>query len=160
MDNLFEWRENWNIGVSWMDEAHQQLAYGLAGLFRQYMTGGEGAENSRIGDYCDTLYEQARVHFKDEEEWMEFLSYPQLESHLREHTMLLAELRYYLKGIRSEGNGISLEVLLALKGWLVSHVTESDQDFVEFLRERDLLDGAVKDDRRPSPQPIPIARSA
>lgn len=149
MKNLFEWKENWNIGVGWMDDAHLELAHGLAGLFQLYTEERETLSAERLADYCDCLLEQAKVHFRDEEEWMEFLRYPGLDSHLREHRMLLAELKYYIKGIKCGGNGINLEVLMALKAWLVTHVKGSDQEFVRFLKQHDLFDGTGMEDRRP-----------
>ncbi|WP_428622288.1 bacteriohemerythrin [Sedimenticola sp.] len=148
MRNLFDWNESWNIGVGWMDDAHLQLAHGLAGLFQQYTDEGASLSPERMADYCDCLLEQAKVHFRDEEEWMEFLNYPGFLSHVREHSMLLAELKYYIKEIKSGGNGISLEVLMALKGWLVTHVTESDREFVDFLKKHGLFDSRHMEGRQ------------
>jgi hemerythrin-like metal-binding protein len=160
MRNLFDWKESWNIGVGWMDDAHLQLAHGLAGLFQQYTEEGASLPPERMADYCDCLLEQAKVHFRDEEEWMEFLNYPGLRSHLREHSMLLAELKYYIKEIKCGGNGISLEVLMALKGWLVTHVTESDREFVHFLKQHDLFDSRLLEEHRSPCAEAPFAEGS
>jgi hemerythrin-like metal-binding protein len=94
---------------------------------------GHTNDKDEICQHLNKLANIARRHFKAEEALMQEKGYPRLAEHRREHLMLLAELREYLREIETESKQFTLATLTALKHWQIDHVIYSDRLFVDFL---------------------------
>ena len=89
-----------------------------------------------FGEALGLLRELERLteeHFRDEEAIMEKALYPDLADHRREHVLLLAELKEFVREIRDGHETFQLCHLVALKNWFVGHIVTTDMDFSRFL---------------------------
>ena len=59
--------------------------------------------------------------------------FPGLVEHRREHRLLLAELKEFVRAIRAGHEALDICHLRALKDWFVGHVVLADREFAEFL---------------------------
>jgi hemerythrin len=127
------WRTDWLVGFDALDQQHLSLAALLNKLFDTLATDTVGS-NPALQGLLETLAEQTRRHFQDEEACMRECGYPRLTDHHREHAMLLAELQELMREVAEGRRRFTLETLTALKYWQIDHVLNSDKAFADFVR--------------------------
>jgi hemerythrin len=134
VNHFLEWLDDWYVGIHEIDRQHLELA----ALFNQladslHSASVNGCVRAPSLPLVVQLLDETRKHFKDEERIMQKYNYPDLLDHHREHVMLLAELRDFIREIQAERRSIDLNSLTALKHWLINHVIDVDLAFARFL---------------------------
>ncbi|MES9992025.1 MAG: bacteriohemerythrin [Candidatus Thiodiazotropha sp.] len=132
------WRDDWQLGLDCLDEQHMELVDVLNQLHHFVVREDTKHKDDKdeICQHINSLVKIARRHFKAEEALMQARGYPRLVEHRREHLMLLAELREYLREIETESKPFTLATLTALKHWQIDHVIYSDRLFADFLKQQ------------------------
>ena len=145
--SIFEWRDEWLLGIPTLDDQHRVLAGCLNRLVSECaeLHGSDGDDNEiavrkeAMARLVDDLYNRSRKHFGVEEEMMLDHAYPGYEHHRREHVMLLAELKSTFAAPLKDGCcNMKPEVLRALKSWFIVHVASSDREFAQWMSDRGL----------------------
>lgn len=138
MKQFFEWRNEWSLGIEIIDRQHRQLAAMLNKIAELYLNNGghtdSGQRSSQLHDQLETFHEKVREHFNDEEQLMLEANYPGHTEHARDHLMLLAELKNYIRDIEEGLDNINIGTLDLLKTWFFTHITGSDKEFADFLQ--------------------------
>lgn len=138
MRPFLQWRDDWMLGCSALDDQHLELAERMNQLYlfltdiRHNLRKEPDGLKQRLSELC----EETRRHFQEEEALMEASGYPGLGEHHREHVMLLAEMQECLREIQANMRLFTLNDLKSLKYWQIDHVTNSDREFAEFLNTR------------------------
>jgi hemerythrin len=134
MKVFLEWLDDWCLGLQEIDRQHLNLAELLNrvadSLDDTAEPSGAGEETMQL---VMLLLEETRQHFRDEESVMRDHDYPELTDHCREHIMLLAELREFIREMEEGVRQFDLNALIALKHWLITHVIDSDLAFARYL---------------------------
>ncbi|MBS1209071.1 MAG: hemerythrin-like metal-binding protein [Proteobacteria bacterium] len=125
-DILFQWSDEYSVGVEEIDEQHKALVDLLNNL-HQAIHERHGTEVSR--QILDDLAEYTRVHFAVEESLMRISSYPDFDNHKKIHTALIQQVIELQAKLDSGTAKISFELLHFLKQWLMHHIVESDKLF-------------------------------
>ena len=81
----------------------------------------------KIGQYLDELIKYTEEHFLYEERLMKKIGYHGLTEHKREHMMLTAELKSYIRDIKSDVEPLDSKSIDSLKSWFVLHIRSSDK---------------------------------
>ena len=68
-------------------------------------------------------------HFRDEEEAMAEITYPNLDEHKAIHGKLLNEVTTYKKRIDNNDEEVVQEFYLFLRDWLLIHILEEDMKY-------------------------------
>ena len=90
------------------------------------------APKSDIKNALTSLANYTTRHFKDEESYMESISYPKLSTHKLIHQDLLKKVKKHIDDFDS-GNGEVPEAFFDfLKLWLVSHIKGIDSQYGEY----------------------------
>ena len=145
MEEFISWRDDWRLGIRLLDEQHRLLADCLNRVVRQCSCTEEEDDERhreelrrRLGALLDELYATAKQHFKKEEALMLERGYPAYAAHLREHVMLLAELKStFINRFEQGCCHMDPAVFKALKSWFIVHVIRSDREFADFIRDHD-----------------------
>lgn len=135
-----EWSDDYLVGIKKMDKQHIALFSTLNKLHDILRTHGS---QSLIDQGLSELIHQTRVHFHSEEEYMQAHSYPNYDSHKELHDLLLQQIEglletqhelesYHIQQSWSE----KLELADFLRGWLVSHIIDSDKKLGAFLKSK------------------------
>jgi len=139
MKNFFEWRNDWSLGIEIIDRQHRQLAVMLNKIAELYLndSGQTDSEqrSNQLHEQLNIFFEKVREHFNDEEDLMIKANYPGHTEHARDHLMLRAELKHYIRHIEEEPDHINIGALNSLKAWFISHIISSDKEFADFLQE-------------------------
>ena len=131
MENQFEWRDEYNIGVDVIDREHQRLFKIINKLFAFR----EEEKDSQWTCLEGIKYFKGHTmkHFSDEEAYMESIGYAGLERHRRIHQGFredtLPALEQELE--RTDYAPEAVEHFLGVcTGWLIGHTLTEDQAIV------------------------------
>jgi hemerythrin len=95
------------------------------------------------GDFSPTRYlleqfiEFSDMHFLSEQLVMRLHGYPGYEPHLEEHTRLMKKVREIRENVFKGEKAPSLQLIVELREWLLTHIAIEDAAFGEFLRKKE-----------------------
>ena len=156
MSAFLEWTDNLILGLPEIDEQHLGMLTvlnRLAEVVQLKLGDSEAMDPSPIStgmpanadvpieiDPCiqqllEELVQLTRDHFQSEEDFMSECGYPDLYEHKREHTMLSAELKLFVRDITQGSAALDQKTLCSLKQWLIVHIVESDKKFANYLSQ-------------------------
>lgn len=138
MKKFFEWRNEWTLGIEIIDRQHRQLAVMFNKIVELYLGNGGQTDSeqrsNQLHEQLNIFYEKVREHFNDEENLMLKANYPDHTKHARDHLMLRAELKRYIRHIEEELDHIDIGTMNSLKTWFIYHIISSDKEFADFLQ--------------------------
>ncbi|HOL65607.1 MAG TPA: bacteriohemerythrin [Accumulibacter sp.] len=123
---LFKWTDEYNLGITEIDDQHKGLV-DLLNQLHQAIREHHGKATSR--QILDRLVDYTRTHFLLEESLMRVTAYPGIEQHRRQHKELIAQIEALQRKMDQENAAISFELLHFLRNWLIQHIHESDKRF-------------------------------
>ena len=147
MADFLLWRDEWLLDIDSLDQEHKAIVDSLNRLVHAWCSGNDadsnvvqeqkGRREKEPHALIDELMSATKEHFTHEEEMMRKEAYPGYAMHVREHTMLLAELKSTLTTNLMHGCSTTNKNMLdALKSWYIDHVSRSDKDFANYMRSR------------------------
>ncbi|MEA3291462.1 MAG: bacteriohemerythrin [Pseudomonadota bacterium] len=127
------WNRDLSVGIELIDEDHQKLFNLINQLHTAvYYYTGEAFEKQALDD----LVAYTQYHFQREEDLMEKHGYPEFEAHRKEHREMIAQVEQFLRDYEKRGHETLKEMANYLKSWLISHISDTDQRYSGFLREK------------------------
>ena len=127
--SFFPWVAEYLIGNRRFDEEHQRLGAMVAHL---HLTMVVRRDREVAAQVFAKLIQETRRHFSNEEDLLTDLGYPDRETHFSEHSRLLEQLNDYF-GKYKDGSVSALFFPAFLKAWLITHIHETDRQYVDFL---------------------------
>lgn len=127
---MIHWQDSYSVGVSAIDEQHQQLVDIINRLFAA-MKSGQGQQE--LGQTFSRLIDYTKEHFSFEESLMEQYDYPEAYRHKQEHVGLTKRVVNLNEQFQSGAILLSVETSHFLKDWLLQHIQKTDQKFGSFL---------------------------
>ncbi|HEX3020922.1 MAG TPA: hemerythrin family protein [Lachnospiraceae bacterium] len=129
---MFEMKEEYKIGVQFIDEQHAKL-FEIAERAYQLLS------NDYIPDKYDgivtilqELTDYTRMHFADEEAYMESIGYKKMFTQKIDHDAFVRRLEEMdLQKVDDNQEESILNILNYLNDWLVHHILEKDKQIVE-----------------------------
>jgi len=128
-----KWTPDLSVGVESIDEQHKTLLEKADQLFR---AGQEGRAKEFIIELFDFLDDYTKKHFKDEEEYMKKIKYPQIEDQKKAHAAFIADLAKLKRDYNESGGNIVL-IINANKmmlNWLTQHIRNMDKKIGEYAK--------------------------
>ena len=129
--SFIEWKSDFETGIHVFDEHHRHLV-SLLNMAYDGITC--GAEHSELSAVLDELIDYAAYHFIAEETWMEAYDYPDLAQHREEHFGFSCKIISMQQEFRDTMDNLSLEVLLFLQDWLITHILKRDAELGRFAK--------------------------
>jgi len=123
-----------DLGVESLDSDHRLQIRTIESLENAIK---RGASEDVIAPLLAGLAEHTKVHFSAERALMRDNDYPGLEEHLREHDRLLRQLDHLLASYAEHRTRTALDLLHALRPWLLDHIDLMDRPLAEHLRRRE-----------------------
>jgi len=119
-----QWKSIYSIGIGKIDNQHKRLIQ-LATQLEDAVA----AKNftSEIGNTLRFLVDYTSYHFKNEEELMEQIQYPELNEHKALHKQLMTDVRQILVDLRNGKNISGVDLVNFLKNWIVEHIEKEDK---------------------------------
>jgi hemerythrin len=128
---IMQWDASLDIGVSAMNDEHQQI---LDAMNRIY----DATEAGRVGEEVNRLVERLGAvcvkHFKDEEAYMASIGFPGLANHKLIHGDLLDRYGRHAGEIRAAGGRADGQFFHFLRHWLTAHIKGIDRKYGDHAR--------------------------
>jgi hemerythrin-like metal-binding protein len=136
-----KWLNEYNIGVSTIDQQHKKLAASITGLQHALTT---TYVNRQMAKTLKFLVDYTQHHFHEEEEVMQSVGFPDLEKHKQLHKDLVNDVRQILIRLKNKETIHAGDLIDFLIGWLQNHIIEEDQKIgrhIQRMKNKDLSSG-------------------
>ncbi|MBF0097284.1 MAG: bacteriohemerythrin [Magnetococcales bacterium] len=127
------WTDSLNTGLRDVDSDHRKLM-DMINQLHQAMK--RGASKESVLEILKRLADYTVFHFKREEEYFDRTSYAERTPHKAEHKKLVDLAVEFIKRYDEGDFAIVIDLMAALKSWLVSHIMHSDMAYVPHLKEK------------------------
>jgi len=128
------------LGITQLDDHHQEFFSQVAGLRRALVDGAGGREKlMKTLRFLDRFVEE---HFPAEERLMRLHNYPGILVHRQEHEKFEKTVTVFKqKALELDARGdvtsfLAMEVQRHLEDWLPDHIRKMDRKMADFLRDR------------------------
>lgn len=130
---LITWDDSIAVGISSLDQQHQRWV-GFINELHDAMMERRGKDVvagtlKRVSDYM-------RTHFANEEQLMVRHGYPGYARHKQLHDEFVAKMAGITDPDRPGGTVLTLDVMDALRDWLVNHIQRVDREYVAHLKAK------------------------
>ena len=136
------WSDDYQVGIQRIDRQHKALLATLNKLHEILMSHGDQAV---IDETLSGLIDQTRVHFHDEEAFMQTHDYPDYQNHKELHEILLRQVEGVLETQQvleshhlQQSWAEKLDLADFLREWLISHIVDSDKKLGLFLKSKNV----------------------
>ncbi|MGD9009327.1 MAG: hemerythrin family protein [Desulfobacteraceae bacterium] len=116
------WKNEYSIGHFQTDNEHKELI-SLANKVIQFSNTGEDIQ--KIRGALKALLQYTIIHFRNEEQYMERLGYPEIEHHKGCHAELIARLDEVIAG-NSDVNDLVHGLKRLMVVWVIEHIINED----------------------------------
>jgi len=131
--DLFQWRDNYSVGIKKVDEQHKKIV-GLLNDLYESMKAGKGKET--LGVVLKDLFEYTKTHFVTEESLLALYKFPDFEEHKKKHEKMKEHVLILNQKFVSGEISTPLQITNFLKEWLAKHILETDKVYGPFLNEK------------------------
>ena len=115
-----------------IDEQHQKL-FALA--HRAYKAANGHVAVNDIKNILIEFFDYMKTHFKDEEEYMKAIGFPQLEEHKKIHRQIVNDMAGMVKNVHSVD--VLKEMIATIaKDWLLTHILQEDMCYEKYREEQ------------------------
>lgn len=129
--SFMAWSDEYCLCMEKVDDQHRHLFELVNKLHDSVIN---ALEQNAMGEILDELIDYTVYHFETEEEMFRKHNYPKLESHKEEHDKLIKEVLELQEKFYKHEVTITYDVLNFLCSWVKDHTTETDMEYVEFLK--------------------------
>lgn len=127
------WKDELSVGFVAIDNDHKKMVAFINELYRGVQ---EGRDEAELVGILDELVDFTREHFGREEKLFAEAGLTSTLAHKKEHDELgAAILKARVDYLSGGAIAPSMELMAYLKGWLLTHFTESDKNDFWCLRE-------------------------
>jgi methyl-accepting chemotaxis protein len=127
--SAFDWDDKFLLGVNDMDDEHKILINKINKLVKSL---NKDKQKEIEANFID-LRDYTVLHFKDEEEFMQSIQYPDFEAHQKIHENMLAKFGSFEEEVFA-GTLNKKKFVAFLKNWLVSHILGVDMQYADYSR--------------------------
>ncbi len=127
-ENPCEFTEDYLVGVDLIDREHREL-FRIVGKANQLVKSYDFSSSyDKINEILNELRAYTEEHFRDEEEYMEYIHYEGLAAQRRAHEAFIDKLKTIdLDEIEDNPQEYLQKLLEFLIGWLVNHILNTDK---------------------------------
>jgi len=135
--NLIVWKEQYNSGISIIDEQHKALVNAINDLAKACEEG-EAKANEIFGKTAESLIDYVKLHFKTEEDLFIKYKYPEniYKAHKTAHDQFANKVSEVVSNFKAGKKFVPHETVEFLKKWLSNHIARVDKTYFEFLQEK------------------------
>jgi hemerythrin len=127
---FFKWKDEYNTGITGIDEQHQMLAVYISDLYAS-ISKSEMNEASR--KIIAKLLEYTENHFWFEEQLMKSSGFPDYSNHVATHKKFIEQLSTF-KSNSDKKLPITFQLVQFLKEWLKNHIMGDDKEYIPYVK--------------------------
>jgi len=125
---LFEWKDEYLLGLEALDFEHKDLFECINDLYDQCKIQDQGVE---LEDCLGQLHARLAAHFALEESNMREMNNPHYQTHKAEHDRFLEEVTEVVASFGTDSGEEDAEAFaIRMKEWILTHITTTDRQLV------------------------------
>ena len=129
--NKLSWSDSYKIGDPLIDEEHKKI-FELANRFSTYKD-----NPAKVKTLIEEILSYTKYHFKNEEEYMLSLEYPNLKEHKILHAKLIKDLHDFINELDSlEMDAVATKLKYFIDVRIVSHILLEDKKLLHHTMDR------------------------
>jgi hemerythrin len=132
---LFTWTDDYSIGIETIDAQHRKMFDMINDLYEAMQ---DGSGSSILKPLLHAVKDYTVTHFALEERYMSEAGDLGLRAHRQEHLELIDKVDDLLDQLPDGGAALSIETLVFLRGWLVTHICGTDMKMAPYLKRKRL----------------------
>lgn len=127
---MFNWTDNYSLGVVSIDEQHQRLV-AMGKELQELVETREGDDiYDELISMLDGLKEYTRYHFDYEEEIMERLGFDGLDEHKKQHSDFIDKLENIdFDSVDEDQSTFAKDLLRVVSVWIFKHIVGTDAKY-------------------------------
>lgn len=128
-----EWTQNLSVGVEAIDNQHKMWFEKANALFEACS---KGKGRAYISELLDFLQDYTKIHFRDEEKYMQSLKYPGYQAQKALHIDFISQLDKLKKEFSASGGNLTLviDANKLLLNWFSNHISTVDKKLGEYAK--------------------------
>lgn len=126
---MIKWTSEYKMNLPEIDKEHHTLFEMLNDFYKGLE---DGSSKERVGQLIKGLLDYAKVHFSNEEKYMESIGFPALDKHREEHEAFIKKASEFYAKYQSGKLILSLEVTNFIKEWIAHHIKTEDKQYAIF----------------------------
>ena len=123
------WQDSFSVFEPHIDAQHRKLLELINSLYMG-LTGQIAVSTPKMLDELSAYTEQ---HFAAEERLFGRTDYHDYEAHVKTHGQMIRKMAELRMHCRAGGKDLSLEALVFLKKWWISHIMKMDQQYAPYI---------------------------
>jgi hemerythrin len=128
---MFEMKEEYKLGVAHIDEQHEKLFEIGESAYKLLIDKFSYDKYDKIIGIIEELRKYTIIHFRDEEDYMESISYNKIFIQKVQHSNFIKEINQLdLSKIDDNQDEYIMQILVFLSNWLTNHIVEQDLKIV------------------------------
>jgi hemerythrin len=134
---MIQWTEKYAVGFEIIDQQHQKFFATFNKLYDAFL---RGDEEKKLEEVLCELAEYAEHHFSTEEKYFKEFNFEGAEEHIMEHNIFRNQIDEFRKSFHENFNRKELadDLVELLDDWMVKHVIEMDQKYVQCFKNHGL----------------------
>lgn len=127
-----DWKEQYLLGDGLLDAEHKELFCILQDAFHEVPA---GKREEKIKGVLKQLYDFMKIHFKNEEDYMLEIKYPEYEKHKKIHQEIIENCNELVKEVNSiETSLFEKELAKLIEESLIKHIIFEDKKIVDWYK--------------------------
>lgn len=131
--NLIEWNDGMKIGITEMDEQHENLVKLANQLYKVLR---KSTSKKEIKDTLKAFSDYSSYHFGNEERYFEAFNYEFAEEHKKEHNHFLKEINKFQKDYLTNKVKFLDEIMFFIADWIPDHFKNHDSKYIDLFKEK------------------------
>jgi len=127
--SLLRWSDRYSVGNNDIDNDHRRL-FEIINLLQEMQNTSD--KESRFAEVLSSLFDYSLYHFNREEEYMNQISFNEIEEHKREHKKYIIKISTYNSDFFSSKRPDEATVIEFLTNWWTNHILKSDVKYELF----------------------------
>jgi len=132
---IIKWNDWMSVGVPRFDEAHKKLI-AMIGQLNDALQHGQSEQVIR--GILEGLTSYCKVHFDDEEKFLEQHAYPATREHKQVHVAFMNKVNEVVRDYAAQ-NASPSQVMNLLSDWLLTHILKTDKKYTEYFSSKGII---------------------
>jgi hemerythrin-like metal-binding protein len=131
---LYDWTDDWSVGVRQMDQHHKRL-FDIINKLHEEMK--KGIKPEKVAAIIKELLDYTKYHFGEEEKLMERVNYTGLSAQKNAHRKFIDQIQEYKdKADQGQGVFLSASIVRTVGDWLKNHIGTMDKKYTRAMNEK------------------------
>lgn len=131
--SLLRWSDRYSVGNNDIDNDHRRL-FEIINMLQEMQLTGDNA--GKFAEVLSSLFDYSMYHFNREEEYMNQISYDEIEAHRNEHKKYIVKISTFNSDFFSVRRPDETDVIEFLTNWWTNHILKSDVKYELFKSQK------------------------